>query len=165
MYTNGRTNQRGSIAIFLVVSVLFASAVVGGAYLLQQRGAHVREAEPIAQNKSNQDQSKEDTQKQAAEDQAKQQAEQQAQAEKQAAEARKKAEAEKTAAAEAEKRRQQEQRAAASIPQTGVTPQASHLPQTGPEDYMAQVISGAVLFGVVFAYLKSYRHRFGSLLR
>lgn len=182
MDTSRRTNQGGSIAVFLIVSVILAVGVIGGVYFVQQRGTHVRTNEPIAQNNPPKpaEQQKAPAEEAATSDDEKKQAEQQkAEADKQAAEKKraeerqKKAEAEKQAAAEAEKKRQAEQSAAQSaapappsdIPQTSTAPRASNLPQTGPEDSMPQIVAGAVLLGVLIAYLKSYRHRFGSLFR
>ena len=47
MYNDTRTNQAGSIAIFLVVTVLLAFAVVGGSYLVQKRGVSARSQMPV----------------------------------------------------------------------------------------------------------------------
>lgn len=179
MDTTKRTNQGGSIAVFLIVSVVLAAGVIGGMYFVQQRGAHVRTNEPISQTNPPKpaDEQKKPAEEQKPSEEEKKQAEQQkAEAEKQAAakkqeEQQKKAEADKqAAAAEAEKKRQAEQQAAApappsNIPQTSTAPTAGNLPQTGPEDSMPQVLAGAILLGVLIAYLKSYRHRFGSLFR
>lgn len=189
MQVNRRTAQRGSVATFLVVAAVLAAIVIGGAFALQQRSAQVRTGESIAQQSdessegagsdTTQQQSSDEQAQQKADEEAKKQAEakqaeeQKAAAEKQAAE-QKAAEAQKqqadaaaTAAAEAEKKRQQEQVAAqAAIPQTGVTPStAGSLPQTGPSETIAQLIGVTILLGVVLAYLKSYRHRFGSILK
>ncbi len=172
MQVNRRTAQRGSVATFLVVAAVLAAIVIGGAFALQQRSAQVRTGESIAQQS---DESSEGTgsgsaQQQSSDEQAQQKADEEAkkQAEAKQAEAQKQqADAAATAAAEAEKKRQQEQVAAqATIPQTGVTPSTTgSLPQTGPSETIAQLIGVTILLGVVLAYLKSYRHRFGSILK
>lgn len=43
-----RTNQGGSVLAFVVVGVLLAGLVVGGVYLLRQRGEQARTAPPVA---------------------------------------------------------------------------------------------------------------------
>ncbi len=179
MYTSRRTNQGGSVVVFLIVSVILAAGVIGGIYAVQQRGAHVRtNDEQIAkQGDTQQSQQKAEDTKNADDEAAKKQAEQQA-ADKKAAEQKqaqerqqaeqKKADADKKAAAEEQKRQQAEQQsrqAADTIPQTSTAPAAGSLPHTGPEESFIRVIGGATLLGILIAYLKSYRHRFGSLLR
>jgi LPXTG-motif cell wall-anchored protein len=181
MYSNKRTNQGGSVAVFLIVSVLLAVAVVGGMYAVQKRGSQAREVQPIAQTPTNEQKQETNNQAQEAEQQkqaaeAEKQAETQkkAAADKQAqADAQKKAEADKKAQADAEKKRQEAaQKAgqapapAATIPQTGVTSQPTDkLPTTGPESNLMQLLAGGVLVAMVGAYLKSYRYRFGSVVR
>jgi Flp pilus assembly protein TadB len=166
------------MAIFLIGAVILSIAVIGGAYALQQRGAQVRTNEPIAQqrdtnesqNNQSQQQSEEDKQKAEAEKkaaEAKKAEEQKAAADKKAEQERAAAEAQKQqAAAEAEKKRQQAAaQQPASIPQTSTAPTANTLPQTGPSESLPEFIGAALLLGAVIAYLKSYRHRFGSLLK
>lgn len=175
MNTNRRTNQGGSVAVFLIVATLLSAAVIGGAYAIQKRGAHVRTNEPIAQQtdaskqKTGEQASKQQTddeKKKADAEAAKQAEDKKAQEQKVAAEkkaeAQKQADAAKQAAADAEKKRAQQQ---AVIPQTSTAPTTGNLPQTGPSDAFPEFIGAAILLGVLIAYLKSYRHRFGSLLR
>ena len=176
MYSAERTNQGGSVAVFLIVSVVLAAAVIGGVYFVQQRGAHVRTNEPIARQdaaqKQQDDQAKTDADKQKADQEAAKRAEDEKKQQIAKDEAAKKAEEQKKAEAEKQQQitaQQQEQAAAregaTAIPQTSTAPQASKLPQTGPEDTFPQVLAGATLLAILLAYLKSYRHRFGSLLR
>ncbi len=47
-----RTNQGGSVAIFIVVSVILIAGLVGGVYLLNQRGIQARKNQSIASNKN-----------------------------------------------------------------------------------------------------------------
>jgi LPXTG-motif cell wall-anchored protein len=44
-------------------------------------------------------------------------------------------------------------------------PGGSEIPKTGPSDNLLGVISFAVLLGMVIAYLRSYRYRFGTFRR
>ncbi len=178
MNTNRRTNQGGSVATFLIVAALLSAVVIAGAFAIQKRGAHVRTNEPIAQQatdttpqktdeQSKAQQSGSDKQKAEADEAAKQAEAKKAQEQKAAADKKiqeqKQADAAKqAAAAEAEKKRQQEQQAV--IPQTSTAPTAKSLPQTGPSDALPEFVGAAILLGVLIAYLKSYRHRFGSLL-
>lgn len=181
MYSDRRTSQGGSVAVFLIVSVVLAAAVIGGVYFVHQRGDQVRSVQPIAHQPNKTDQQP-DQQKQQSDDEAKKQEEarKQAEATKQAEEAKKKADQEakqrqEQAAKEkeqAEKQRIAQNNAQTNVPQTG--PSAStaqpnagtnHLPTTGPEDTLPQLVAAGVLIAIVAAYLRSYRHRFGSLLR
>jgi LPXTG-motif cell wall-anchored protein len=174
MYSNKRTSQGGSAAVFLIVSVLLAAAVVGGMYAVQKRGSQAREVQPIAQTSTNEQKQESNNQTQEAEQQKQAEAQKKAAADKQAqADALKKAEADKKAQADAEKKRQEAaQKAqqapapAATIPQTGVVSQpADKLPTTGPESNLMQLLAAGVLVAMVGAYLKSYRYRFGSVAR
>lgn len=176
MYSSRRTNQGGSVAIFLIVAALLSAAVIGGTYAIQKRGAHVRTNEPIAKQTDQSKQTSDDQTKNQQSDAEKQKAEaeaaakqaeakkaqeQKAAADKKAADQKQAEVAKQAAAAEAEKKRQQQ----AVIPQTNTAPAANSLPQTGPTDAVPEFIGGAILIGALIAYLKSYRHRFGSLLR
>lgn len=165
MYSNKRTNQGGSVAVFLIVSVLLAAAVIGGVYFVHQRGEQVRSVQPIAQQPTPQNQPQQGTQQDP--DAAKKQAE----AAKQAEEAKKKADQEtkqKQAQEQAAKEQAEKQRAAqnkpsqpTTVPQTGT----GHLPDTGPSDTLMQLVAAGIMIAIVGAYLRSYRHRFGSILR
>lgn len=178
MQQGRHTTQGGSIAVFAIVAVLLSAALVTAVFVVQKRGYQVRINQPImevADNSSDQpaEQSQQapqqtDAEKQAADQRA---AEQKAADDKKKAEAeQKRVEAEKQAAAEVERQRQvqaqvQQQAAAApaEVPHTGAAPQA--LPTTGPADNLMQLIAGVIMVALVAAYLKSYRHRFGSLLK
>lgn len=180
MNTTVRTNQGGSVAVFLIVSVVLAAAVIGGSYALQQRGEYARTNEPVPVQKnetSETDKNKQDAraevekQKEAQEKTERETAQKQADEKKRVEEqrkldAQKKEDAQKRTAAEEAKKNQEQQAATAqTIPQTSTAPSAKSLPQTGPEDTLPQFVGVAILLAVLIAYLKSYRHRFGSLLR
>lgn len=165
------TTQNGSIAVFAIVAVMLSAAVIGGVYLVQKRGYQTRIAQPIMEVGTEQAPQDSDTQQ----DQAAQQSEEQKRAaEQKAADDKKQAEAEqqrvaaeKQATAEAERQRQAQQQAAAAtpaeVPHTGAAPQS--LPTTGPADNLMRLAAGGIMVALVAAYLKSYRHRFGSLLK
>ncbi len=173
-----RTNQGGSVALFAIVAILLSAAVVGGVYLVQKRGYQVRSSQPIMET-ATQPQPSDEQQK--ADEEKKQQEQQKAEADKQAAEQKaaddkkkadeqKRVEEEKKKAAAAEQQRQQQaqanNQAQTTVPQTGISPQAAeHLPTTGPEENLMQVAAAGIMLAIVVAYLKSYRHRFGSLLK
>src|SRR3990167_6088779 len=142
MYSDRRTNQSGSVVVFLIVSTLLAAAVIGGIYAVQKRGASAEPAEvQVAQN----------TQTQTDQDKA-----EQAQRDKEAQEK----------ANEDAKQQQSTTDEAKPMPQTSTAPQvAAPLPQTGPSDWLTQALTVGVLVAAIGIYLKSYRHRFGSLLR
>ena len=179
MNTKRRTNQGGSVAAFLIVAALLSAVVIAGAFAIQKRGESVRTNQPVAQQRDTpkQEQKKTTTEqteadKQKAEEakktaEAKQAAEQKAAADKKAAELKQTEAAKQQAAADAEKKRQQAQatQQPAVIPQTSTAQTAKSLPQTGPSDMLPEFIGGAILLGIILAYLKSYRYRFGSLLR
>ena len=168
------TTQGGSIAVFAIVAVVLSIALIGAVFVAQKRGYQVRSDQPImevADDAANQPAEQPQPSEQQS-DAEKQAAEQKAAQEKAAAEAeQKRVEAEKQAAAEAERQRQaqtpaQQQQAAAApaeVPHTGAAPQA--LPTTGPADNLMQLIAGGIMVALVAAYLKSYRYRFGSLLK
>lgn len=167
------TTQGGSIAVFAIVAVVLSIALIGAVFVAQKRGYQVRSDQPImevADDAANQPAEQPQPSEQQS-DAEKQAAEQKAAQEKAAAEAeQKRVEAEKQAAAEAERQRQaqaqaQQQAAAApaEVPHTGAAPQA--LPTTGPADNLMQLIAGGIMVALVAAYLKSYRYRFGSLLK
>lgn len=176
-----RTNQGGSVAVFAIVAFLLSAAVIGGVYLVQKRGYQVRSGQPIMetvtqpqpsdeQKKADEEKTQQEQQKTEAD---KQVAEQKAADDKKKADEQKRLEAEKQKAAEAERQRQQQAQAnnqaptpQATVPQTGVAPQPTEqLPTTGPEENLIQVAAGGIMLALVMAYLKSYRHRFGSLLK
>lgn len=173
MYSNKRTNQGGSVAVFLIVSVLLAAAVVGGVYFVHQRGEQVRSVQPIAQQPTPAAQNKPQQNAQDPDAAKKQEeARKQAEAMKQAEEAKKKADQEakqKQAQEQAAKEEQAKKQQAAQnlpqqptpVPQTGT----GHLPTTGPSDTLMQLIAAGVMIAIVGAYLRSYKYRFGSLLR
>lgn len=183
MYSDKRTNQGGSVAVFLIVSVVLAATVIGGIYVVHQRGEQARTMQPIAQqsNKNDQQPDPQPQPTQQSQDEAKKQEEarKQAEAAKQAETAKKAEEAKKKADQEAAVKQRQDQAAkeqaqkqaaaqntpAVPVPQTGYSPDTSHLPTTGPEDTLPQLIAGGVMIAIIGAYLRSYRHRFGSLLR
>jgi uncharacterized surface anchored protein len=174
MYGTKRTNQSGSIAVFAIVAVLLAAAVVGGVYFVHQRGENARQGQPVAQAPATDQQT--DEQKKQQEQQKQQQQAADDAKKKQEAEAKKQAEAQKQAQQkaqqDAEQKKQQEaqkqaqQKQQAAIPQTSTAPQPTEkLPTTGPEDHLVEIAAGGVLIAMIGMYLKSYRHRFGSLLR
>lgn len=171
MYNDTRTNQAGSIAIFLVVTVLLAFAVVGGSYLVQKRGVSARSQMPVLEGATSEQKPQEDSNKNSENSQSNTQAQQEAA--KKAEEDRKKSEAaaaEKKAHVDKEAKQKAEQEAAkqppvTSVPQTSTAPQSSeaqHLPTTGPTENFIAVIGASILLGAVVAYLKSYKFRFGS---
>ncbi len=172
MQTTTRTNQGGSVAVFLVVSAVFAMAVIVGMYAVQKRNDQIQSAPVAGQGTSSN--TKEQTKTPSPDEADKRHADEKAAADKQAAQqkaaAEKKANDEKVAqqkaaSDEAARQKQAQHDAAnqqATIPQTSTA--TSHLPQTGPSDTTWQVVGGAVLLGAVIAYLKSYHYRFGSLL-
>lgn len=171
MYNDTRTNQAGSIAIFLVVTVLLAFGVVGGSYLVQKRGVSARSQMPVLEGATSEQKPQEDSNKNNENSQSNTQAQQEAA--KKAEEDRKKSEAaaaEKKAQADKEAKQKAEQEAAkqapaTSVPQTSTAPQspeAQHLPTTGPAENFIAVIGASILLGAVIAYLKSYKFRFGS---
>ena len=172
MYNDTRTNQAGSIAIFLVVTVLLAFAVVGGSYLVQKRGVSARSQMPVLEGATSEQKPQEDSNKNSENSQSNTQAQQEAA--KKAEEDRRKSEAaaaaEKKAQADKEAKQKAEQEAtkqppATSVPQTSTAPQSSeaqHLPTTGPTENFIAVIGASILLGAVVAYLKSYKFRFGS---
>lgn len=171
MYSNKRTNQGGSVAVFLIVSVLLAAAVIGGVYFVHQRGEQVRSVQPIAQQPTPQNQPQQGTQQDPDAAKKQEEARKQAEAAKQAEEAKKKADQEtkqKQAQEQAAKEQAEKQRAAqnkppqpTTVPQTGT----GHLPDTGPSDTLMQLVAAGIMIAIVGAYLRSYRHRFGSILR
>lgn len=184
MHNPVRTNQRGSMAVYVIVTVALAAAVISGMYFAQKRGESIRSTAPLAQNgqTSQQSNNQDDAAKKADEQKKSEQAKQEEEKQKADAEEKKKDEAQaaqkKQQEAEAKKRqeadaaqkqaaeRQTTQQVPATVPQTSTAPQSTErLPQTGPSDHLPEVIAGAVLLAVVGAYLKSYRYRFGSILR
>jgi outer membrane biosynthesis protein TonB len=169
MYSDTRTNQGGSVAIFLLVSVMLAIAVIGGVYVAQKRGLDARAAQPImevtpeSQSNKTPTPAQTEQQKQAAEKQ-----KQQAEADKQAAAAKQAEELKKKQAQEAAQKQQaaaNAQTPAAPTPQATVVPQTAHLPTTGPAENFAQVIAAGLIVAVVIAYFRSYKFRFGSYLK
>lgn len=50
-----RTNQGGSILTFVIVGVVLAAMVVGGVYLLRQRGEQARTPQPVIGQADNKD--------------------------------------------------------------------------------------------------------------
>ena len=180
MYSDRQTSQGGSVAIFLIVAAVFVALVVGGMYAVQNRSKQAQTATPapVAQNPaSTTSPQQSDQQKQADEAKKKQQeqqaaadaqkkAQEQALAEKQAQEAKKKQEEQaKQNAAKAQAPATVPQTSTAPAPSAATAPSSSNLPTTGPEDNLIQVVGGGVMVAILGAYLKSYRHRFGSLLR
>lgn len=184
MHNPARTNQSGSMAVYAIIAIVLAAAVISGVYFAQKRGESLRSTAPLAQNGQTSQQSKtEDEAAKRAEEQKKsEQAKQAAEKQKADSEAKKKAEEQATQKRqqEAEVKKRQEAAAAqkkaaeekaaqqvpATVPQTSTAPPSTErLPQTGPSDHLPEVIAGAVLLAVAFAYLKSYRYRFGSILR
>ena len=53
-----RTNQGGSIAMFIVVGVILASVLLGAVYFLNKRGDQVRKDQTIAANEKKQTENK-----------------------------------------------------------------------------------------------------------
>lgn len=167
------TTQSGSIAVFAIVAVLLSAAVIGCVYLVQKRGYQARASQPIMEVDTQQTPAESNTQQNQNDDRQSEEerraAEQADADEKKRAEEveRKRIEAEQRAAAEAERQRQaqadQQSATPAEVPHTGAAPQ--ELPTTGPADTLMQVVAGGSMVAVVMAYLKSYRYRFGSLLK
>jgi len=154
-----RTNQGGSVLAFVIVGVVFAAMVVGGVYLLRQRGEQARTAPVIAQN--NTDKQQPQPSGQPAEEKDKK-------PETNTPPAQTKPEAEKKPASESDTKPQ--------IPATGqVTPPATEqptgtrpnvasgapidhsgaLPQTGPLDTALQLLAMGTLTALVIAYIRS----------
>lgn len=178
MYSDKRANQSGSVAVFLIVSVVLAAAVIGGVYFVHQRGAQVRTAQPVAQQSSTNDRQPDPQPQPTGDAKQQEEARKQAEAAKQAEEAKKKADQEakqrqdQLAKEQAQKQAAQQAPAQTPVPQTGPSTPASqtpepsgHLPTTGPEDTLLQLLAGGSMIAILGAYLRSYRHRFGSLLR
>lgn len=179
MYSDRQTSQSGSVAIFLIVTAVFVALVVGGMYAVQNRSkqsqattpaptaqnpASTSSPQPSDQQKQADEAKKKQQEQQAAEEQRK--AQDKAQAEKQAWEAKKKQdELARQNAAKAQTPAAVPQTSTAPAPPAATAPSSNNLPTTGPEENLIQLIAGGIMVAMLGAYLKSYRHRFGSLLR
>lgn len=180
MYSANHTNQNGSVAVFLIVSIVLAAAVIGGVYIVQQRGNQVRTVQPVAQQPTptvTQEGSDSEAKKQEETKRQQEAAKQAEEAKKAAEEAQKKkqqeqatqAAKEQAAKEEAQKRAQQQ----TNVPQTSTAPAQTvpsatgneHLPTTGPvEDSLTQLLAAGIMIIIIGAYLRSYKHRFGSII-